>query len=61
MSPSREVDRTPHIVCAGLGLVLGAAFGTVVGLLVARSGGIALGAVVGAGSASCWVRSPTCG
>jgi hypothetical protein len=35
MSPSREVDRTPPIVCAGLGQVLGAGFGTVVGLLIA--------------------------
>ena len=48
VSPSREVDRTRQNARAGLGLVLGAGFGTVVSLLVAGAVGIALGAAVGA-------------
>jgi hypothetical protein len=34
MSPSREVDRAPQMVWGRLGLVLGAGFGTVYGLLL---------------------------
>lgn len=48
MSPSHDIDRTPRVAWAGVGLVLGAGLGTVFGLVVAGADGIALGAAVGA-------------
>lgn len=49
MDPAPDDDRTSRTPLAGVGLVLGAGIGTVVGLLVSGGEGIALGAAFGSG------------